>query len=180
MAKAYDVFSNRCQTTSLRNVFCLALPVSAGIIPDVSLGRRIEAARIAKGLGLNELDRLAGIAPGTTSRIEADKRTTPGAKVLRKYATALGVTVDYLIMTDPVEVQGESEQSKAFARMAGGKYDLAIARIKEHPRHGSEAWPEEEWIQEVLREYQRTASMRSEPLSARRQHARRKKRTDVI
>lgn len=55
---------------------------------DVSLGEKLRAARVAKGLGLRELAREAGIAPSYLSDIEYDRRV-PSESVLETLSRLL-------------------------------------------------------------------------------------------
>ena len=61
-----------------------------------TLGERVKAAREAKGLQVNELDRLAKVSKGSTSRVEADQRKRVSADIIAKYAAALGVSHEWL------------------------------------------------------------------------------------
>lgn len=61
-----------------------------------TLAERMRAARDAKGLGTNALDRLANVAKGNTSRVESGGRKQLGADVVARYAVALGVAHEWL------------------------------------------------------------------------------------
>ena len=56
-----------------------------------SFGVRLAHLRAAKGLGLRELARLAGISPTAVVKIEAG--SVPGWETVRKLALALGVSI---------------------------------------------------------------------------------------
>lgn len=60
------------------------------------LGMALEDYRQAKGLGLNELARIASIDPAQLSRLEGGHQVTAHAATLRKLAAALDVDVDHL------------------------------------------------------------------------------------
>jgi transcriptional regulator with XRE-family HTH domain len=61
------------------------------------LGMALEEYRTAKGLGLNELAKLAGVEPAQLSRLEGGHQVTARASTLRKLAVALDVEVDHLM-----------------------------------------------------------------------------------
>ena len=60
------------------------------------LGLAVERYRVAKGLGTNELARLAKVDPAQLSRLERGHQVSAHAVTLRKLAAALGVDVDHL------------------------------------------------------------------------------------
>lgn len=62
------------------------------------IGQRIKITRKNKGFTQKELAELAGTATGTIQQYELGKRQ-PRADQLRAIASALGVTVDYLLGT---------------------------------------------------------------------------------
>ncbi|WP_294363522.1 helix-turn-helix domain-containing protein [uncultured Clostridium sp.] len=55
------------------------------------LGDNIRKVRLEKGLGLNEVARLANITGGYLSSIENNKRTNVGTEILDSIANALNV-----------------------------------------------------------------------------------------
>lgn len=55
------------------------------------LGDNIKKVRSEKGLGLNEVARLANISGGYLSSIENNKRTNVGTEILESIANALNV-----------------------------------------------------------------------------------------
>ena len=57
----------------------------------------LEEYRLAKGLGLNELAKLAGVQPAQLSRLEGGHQVSARANTLRKLAAALDVEVDHLM-----------------------------------------------------------------------------------
>jgi transcriptional regulator with XRE-family HTH domain len=61
------------------------------------LGMALEEYRLAKGLGLNELAKLAAIEPAQLSRLEGGHQATARAATLRRLAAALDVEVDHLM-----------------------------------------------------------------------------------
>lgn len=62
-----------------------------------TIGRRLREARERKGYGSAELDIMAEVGRGTTSRIEAGERPEVSAVVLSKLAATLGVHLDWLV-----------------------------------------------------------------------------------
>ena len=64
------------------------------------IGQRIKTARKNQGLTQKELAERAGTATGTIQQYELGKRQ-PRADQLRAIASALGVTVDYLLDVKP-------------------------------------------------------------------------------
>ena len=79
------------------------------------VGQRIKIARKNQGLTQKELAARAGTATGTIQQYELGKRQ-PRADQLRAIASALGVTVDYLLdvkpacAVDPNETEAEWEK----------------------------------------------------------------------
>lgn len=57
----------------------------------------LDRYRRAKGLGLNELARLAKVEPAQLSRLEGGHQVSAHASTLRKLAAALDVDVDHLM-----------------------------------------------------------------------------------
>jgi transcriptional regulator with XRE-family HTH domain len=66
------------------------------------LGLALERYREVKGLGVNELARIAGIDPAQLSRLEGGHQVTAHAATLRKLAAALDVDVDHLARLNEV------------------------------------------------------------------------------
>lgn len=63
---------------------------------DTSLGEKLRAARVAKGLGLRELARQADIAPSYLSDIEYDRRV-PSEAVLATLCVLLELNVEAML-----------------------------------------------------------------------------------
>jgi len=62
------------------------------------LGQRLmDARKLADDLSARELDRLAGVAEGYASMIEAGTRTNVAVRVAVGYARVLGLSIDYLV-----------------------------------------------------------------------------------
>jgi len=61
------------------------------------LGLALERYRLQKGLGLNELARLAEIDPAQLSRLEGGHQVSAHASTLRKLAGALDLNVEHLV-----------------------------------------------------------------------------------
>jgi transcriptional regulator with XRE-family HTH domain len=60
-----------------------------------TLGTRLKAARNHKGLSQGELADLVGISQAAVGKVELDKTENP--RGILKYASALGVSPDYLL-----------------------------------------------------------------------------------
>jgi transcriptional regulator with XRE-family HTH domain len=60
-------------------------------------GQRLRALRRAQGLALTELAERAGVSASYLSRVERGMRGMPGVPILRRLASALGVSLDRLI-----------------------------------------------------------------------------------
>jgi transcriptional regulator with XRE-family HTH domain len=60
------------------------------------LGLALERYRFSKGLGVNELARLANVDPAQISRLEGGHQVSAHASTLRKLAEALEVDADHL------------------------------------------------------------------------------------
>lgn len=87
-------------------------------------GSRLRALRVEKGLGQNDLARIAGIHPMQVSKYEREERS-PSADNLLALAKALGVTVDRLLTGD--------EDAKAPTREVY-RFPLLIDRAKQIDR----------------------------------------------
>lgn len=63
------------------------------------LGRRVQRAREALGVGTNELDRRIGVSgsSGYTSRLEAGLKARPSASIMTKVANELGVRLEWIL-----------------------------------------------------------------------------------
>ncbi len=83
----------------------------AGIIVDVAarkenqepwspqlLGKRIALARTTRGLGVNELGRMAGVDGGVISRLEAGKKPNVGMPTVAALCVALDVRLEWLVL----------------------------------------------------------------------------------
>jgi transcriptional regulator with XRE-family HTH domain len=58
---------------------------------------RLQWARTAAGISARHLDRLAGLALGHTSLLEAEKKQSVELPTVRALARVLGVTLDWLV-----------------------------------------------------------------------------------
>lgn len=63
-----------------------------------TLAERVKTVRLERGLGINELDRLAGVGKGYTSRVEAGERERISTELVERYAAALGVSHEWLAL----------------------------------------------------------------------------------
>src|SRR5262245_34533977 len=63
----------------------------------MTLGQRLFQQRKRRGLTQVELAALAGVSQGLIARIEREDVKDPAASVVRRLATALGITSDFLI-----------------------------------------------------------------------------------
>ncbi len=61
------------------------------------LATRLRATRIKAGLSARALDRKADITAGHTTLIESGRRVDPSSETMRKLASALDVSVDWLL-----------------------------------------------------------------------------------
>jgi transcriptional regulator with XRE-family HTH domain len=100
-----------------------------------SLGDRIKGAREAKGLGTNELGRLAGTTGATISRLEGGERSKRGGSIetVAKIASALGVRAEWLAsgagaMTAADDPYPNRAQAAGLARDAG-VFEEAIREV---------------------------------------------------
>lgn len=62
-----------------------------------SLSSRLAHARSLSGLSAKALDRLSGLTPGHVSAIESEVKKEVGAATVAKIATALGISLDWLV-----------------------------------------------------------------------------------
>ena len=61
------------------------------------LADRVRMARTRSGISTDDLDRKAGLAIGHTYKIETGKRLSPSIETVAAIASALGVSIDWLI-----------------------------------------------------------------------------------
>ena len=61
-----------------------------------SFGEKLKRIRLDKGLGVRQLETMAGIPHGVVSRLERTSRAYPSIPAARKLAKVLGVTLDLL------------------------------------------------------------------------------------
>jgi transcriptional regulator with XRE-family HTH domain len=64
------------------------------------IGARVRSLRQARGLSVNALAAAAGVSAGIVSQIERD-RANPSLNTIEKICTALGVTTDAILATEP-------------------------------------------------------------------------------
>ena len=62
-----------------------------------TLASRVAHVRGLAGIPARHLDRLAGLTPGHTSAIERSKKIDVGAATLSGIASALGVSIDWIV-----------------------------------------------------------------------------------
>jgi transcriptional regulator with XRE-family HTH domain len=61
------------------------------------IGERIKRQRLRRGYTQTELAERSGVKQSLISRLEGGTRDNPSADVLRRLATTLGCTTDYLV-----------------------------------------------------------------------------------
>ena len=83
----------------------------------MALGERIKVIRERRGLSQNELSRRSGVRQALISELEAGKKQDTTGLALRRLATTLGVTVDYLV--GMYEEEKDSEMNPAAAVSIG-------------------------------------------------------------
>jgi transcriptional regulator with XRE-family HTH domain len=103
--------------------------LEVGIAQGRSLGARIRAARLAKGLGVRELARLADCSASLVSQIERG-RANPSVSTLYALGDALGISVASLF-----ETPSGSDDADASSLDLQGALSLA------HSTLGAEHWP---------------------------------------
>ena len=82
------------------------------------LGDNIRKLRLEKGLGLNEVARLANITGGYLSSIENNKRTNVGTEILESIAKAIGVSVsDFYLQNEKSINENEEEFNSDIVRI---------------------------------------------------------------
>nr|DAE48769.1 MAG TPA: helix-turn-helix domain protein [Caudoviricetes sp.] len=82
------------------------------------LGDNIRKLRLEKGLGLNEVARLANITGGYLSSIENNKRTNVGTEILESIAKAIGVSVsDFYLQNEKIINENEEEFNSDIVRI---------------------------------------------------------------
>lgn len=87
---------------------------SARVTPSIE-GKRIQAARDARGLSAHQLANLVGVGKNTIAQIESGATKSPTVETVRRIAAALGVTPGYIIdgETDPAGPSGFGESELA-------------------------------------------------------------------
>lgn len=96
----------------------------ADVLTDEAI-ERIEARRLALGIGVNELDRKCGWSNGEASRLLGGKRRDPALSSMVDLVGVLGTTVDWIVFG-----RGQSELS-GLDRYPGLTAALTFARASE-------------------------------------------------
>lgn len=68
-----------------------------------NIGERVREQRLKKGLSLDKLSNLSGVSKTYLSEIESGVKQNPSADVLLKIATALNVSIQYLMQGEQKE-----------------------------------------------------------------------------
>lgn len=76
------------------------------------IGKQIIAARVSRGWSQADLANNTDISQGTISRYESGDRRSPDASNLMKIADATGVTVDFLLGREKVNVAERVKASR--------------------------------------------------------------------
>lgn len=103
----------------------------------LTLGRRIRERRISRGLTLEQLAAQAGRSPSQLSAIENGKRE-PRLPVLRAIATALGSTIDDLLIEEPPSERAALEIAVERAQRGPVFQSLGIQPIRVSKSTGDE------------------------------------------
>ncbi len=88
-----------------------------------SLGKRVQAARLAAGLSQGQLAERAGIAQAAISRIERGETVEPGVFVVAALARALDTTMDELVSGD------RRERRSAHIAVMVARHDRELADL---------------------------------------------------
>lgn len=99
------------------------------------LGDRIKQIRENRKMGLNETAELAGISGSYLSTIENSIKKNPSMKTLEKIASALGVTVDELIKSEPISKEQLEELDKTIDVESLSKETKLIEDMEDKIRH---------------------------------------------
>ena len=97
------------------------------------IGQRIKTARKNQGLTQKELAERAGTATGTIQQYELGKRQ-PRADQLRAIASALGVTVDYLLDVKPTRAASLDDAEREKRLGLPEKYFKRLSTAEEAAR----------------------------------------------
>ena len=73
---------------------------------EMSVGKRIQAARLKRGFSQSAVSRRAGMAPSYLSRIESSK-VHPTVRMAMRIATVLRISLDDLVGPRPPETSGK-------------------------------------------------------------------------
>ena len=95
----------------------------------LSFGERLRHIRARRGLGVRQLEILAGVPHGIVSRLERHTRTHPSLPVAVKLARALGVTLDWLGGMYDEDAMNQLEGDDDVPRSRGEAVTLAIALL---------------------------------------------------
>jgi transcriptional regulator with XRE-family HTH domain len=76
--------------------------------PDIerkpeTMGRRLAAARVLRGLSQDEAAKAAGFAQPYLSQLENDKAVSPPLNTVARLADLYDVTIDYLVHGDAAD-----------------------------------------------------------------------------
>lgn len=95
----------------------------------MSFGPRIKELRTAKGLTLDQLAAVTGSSKSYVWELENKNPPRPSAEKLSAIATALGVTVDYLLGADDQTLS--DAEDKAFFREYSGMHADTKRQLRE-------------------------------------------------
>lgn len=111
---------------SMQSVTCLHVErVSATVVAMSTIGARIRAARLAKGLTQAQVSTATGFGVTRISDIERDRYEVPDGRTFLKLSEALGVSLDELF-SGPRPAPRELGEWKLLAEL-----DQAVAAIEE-------------------------------------------------
>lgn len=100
-------------------------------------GKNIKYIRESRNIGVNELSRLSGVNASYISALERDEKKNPSVAILEKLATALDVSIDEIMKSEPVKYDDlerwdkDSEQVKEeVALYETGEFKTAEAAMQ--------------------------------------------------
>lgn len=93
-----------------------------------SIGDRIKEERTSKGLSLDKLSKLSGVSKTYLAELEKEQKANPSAEVLVRIATALNVSLPYLIEGEKQEDISEKPIPKTLREFALEK-NLTLSQI---------------------------------------------------
>jgi transcriptional regulator with XRE-family HTH domain len=111
--------------------------VTLEIMNPEEIGKRIKQARLAKGLKQHELGRLSGVSESAVSQWESGRIKQIMGPTLRKLASALKVSIDWLLEGEdaPARAEDDAPDSLAWEYLTSKQREDFNRQIREAAEH---------------------------------------------